>query len=95
MPRFSVSLALVAFSTLVAASTRAAGQASALTSTGVRPSFGAQCKMPVVVPDLARSERMPGSHPPAPGSIGTERFGCSNPLGPRVNTARTRVPERR
>jgi hypothetical protein len=40
-----------------------------------------ECRMPVSVPDLARSEAMPGSH--APTRVGTEAFGCTNPLGPR------------
>jgi hypothetical protein len=40
------------------------------------------CPMPVSVPDLARSEAMPGSH--GPTRVGTEAFGCTNPLGPRA-----------
>ena len=48
-----------------------------------------ECRMPVMVPDLSKSERMPGSHAPGAASIGTERFGCTNPLGPR---ARQPVP---
>jgi hypothetical protein len=51
------------------------------------------CTMPVMVPDLSQLERMPGSHAPGPGVIGTERFGCFNPLGPRPTTTRDRVPE--
>ena len=49
-----------------------------------------ECRMPISVPDLASSERMPGSH--APRMAGTEAFGCTNPLGPRLSprTARTR-----
>jgi hypothetical protein len=49
------------------------------------------CPMPVSVPDLARSERMPGSH--APAVVGTEAFGCTNPLGPHAAAAiRRSVP---
>lgn len=49
-----------------------------------------ECRMPVAVPDQSRAERMPGSFVPAVGSVGTERLGCSNPLGPgsSPNTSR-------
>lgn len=41
-----------------------------------------ECRMPVAVPYLSNSARMPGSHAPPAEAVGTERFGCSNPLGP-------------
>ena len=41
-----------------------------------------ECRMPVAVPDAANSARMPGSHAPPAEAVGTERFGCTNPLGP-------------
>ena len=50
------------------------------------------CTMPVATPDLARSERMPGSHAPSATSIGPERFGCTNPLGPQPGSAGAGVP---
>ena len=47
-----------------------------------------ECRMPVVVPDAANSARMPGAHTPPAEAVGTERFGCTNPLGPgQVRTA--------
>jgi hypothetical protein len=64
----------------------ALGQAPSVT---VRPSASAtqvrrpDCPMPVAVPDLSRSERMPGSHAPTPDVVarGATAF-CYNPLGP-------------
>jgi hypothetical protein len=44
-----------------------------------------ECRMPVAVPSLDGSARMPGSHAPPAGAVGTERFGCTNPLGPGAN----------
>lgn len=52
------------------------------------------CAMPVVVPDLSRSERMPGSHAPGPASVGPERFGCTNPLGPQSANTGASAPAR-
>ena len=49
-----------------------------------------ECRMPVAVPDLRMSERMPGSHAPGSESIGPERFGCTNPLGPSPAPSLTR-----
>jgi hypothetical protein len=47
------------------------------------------CKMPVAAADLSRAEQMPGSH--APTHVGTEAFGCTNPLGPSAGTSALRL----
>lgn len=43
-----------------------------------------ECTMPVLVPNLSAVARMPGSHAPGSQSVGTERYGCTNPRGPRA-----------
>jgi len=46
-----------------------------------------ECPMPVVVPDLARSERMPTARvSPAPYFMRQVPVGCVNPLGPKPDT---------
>jgi hypothetical protein len=51
-----------------------------------------ECPMPVVVPDRAKSERMPAARiDPAPYASRTVPLGCSNPLGPKPDSAAARA----
>ena len=54
-----------------------------LGTTAARGPVLMECRMPVAVSDAANSARMPGAHEPPATAVGTERFGCTNPLGPR------------
>ena len=51
-----------------------------------------ECPMPVAVPDLAKSERMPVARVDgAPGAMRQARMGCFNPLGPRPDSTAGRA----
>lgn len=50
-----------------------------------------ECRMPVVVPDLTKSDRMPVARiDAAPYAIRQAPVGCVNPLGPQPDTTARR-----
>jgi hypothetical protein len=81
--RFTLRPSLLERSALLAPELGQAPSVSVPPSASATQPRRPDCPMPVAVPDLSRSERMPGSHAPTPDVVarGATAF-CYNPLGP-------------